>query len=94
MEATRNYAHQNTVATWTEVKTLHKQQNSHTRSNTENNLDLWNTSTSNTEIPECLQSKFLHMVVEAPWYMPNVVNQWDLPDSKSNFLICSLVFKV
>jgi hypothetical protein len=43
-EATENDAHQNALATWTEVETLHKQQNSHIQSNTQSNLDLWNTA--------------------------------------------------
>jgi hypothetical protein len=43
-EATGNDAHQNAVATWTEVKTLHKQQNPHIKCNTQTNLDLSNTT--------------------------------------------------
>jgi hypothetical protein len=43
-EATGNNAHQNALATWTEVKALHKQQNSHIQSNIQTKLDLWNTT--------------------------------------------------
>jgi hypothetical protein len=43
-EVTGNDARQNALATWTEVKTLHKQQNSHIQSNTQTNQDLWNTT--------------------------------------------------
>jgi hypothetical protein len=43
-EATGNDAHQNALATWIEVKTLHKQQDSHIQSNTQSNLDLQNTT--------------------------------------------------
>jgi hypothetical protein len=35
-------------------------------------LQVWGTaSTSNIEILELFQSKFLHMIVDAPWYVPN-----------------------
>jgi hypothetical protein len=44
LEATGNDAHQNALATWVEIRTLHKQQNSHIQSNTQSNLDLWNTT--------------------------------------------------
>jgi hypothetical protein len=34
-------------------------------------IQLWGTaSTSNIEIPERFQSKALHMIVDAPWYVP------------------------
>jgi hypothetical protein len=52
--------------------------------NTQTNLDLRNTqrwgmaSTLNIEILERFQSKALHMIVGAPWYMPNTVIQRDL----------------
>jgi hypothetical protein len=35
-------ANQNVLATWTEVKTLHKQRTSYIRSSTQTTLDLWN----------------------------------------------------
>jgi hypothetical protein len=35
-------------------------------------------STSNIEILECFQSKALRMIVDAPWYVPNMVIRWDL----------------
>jgi hypothetical protein len=43
-EASGNDAHQNALAAWTEIKTLHKQQNSHIWSNTQTSLDEWNTT--------------------------------------------------
>jgi hypothetical protein len=44
METTGNDACQNALAAWTEVKTFHKQQTSHTQSNTQTNLHLLNTT--------------------------------------------------
>jgi hypothetical protein len=42
-------------------------------------IQLWGTaSTSNIEILECFQSKALHMIVDAPWYVPNTLIRWDL----------------
>jgi hypothetical protein len=39
-------------------------------------MQLWGmASTSNMEIPECFQSKALQMIVDAPWYVPNMVIQ-------------------
>jgi hypothetical protein len=35
-------------------------------------------STSNIEILERFQSKALRMIMDAPWYVPNTVNQRDL----------------
>jgi hypothetical protein len=35
-------------------------------------------SISNNEILECFQGKVLHMITDAPWYMPNTVLQQDL----------------
>jgi hypothetical protein len=35
-------------------------------------------STSHTQILECLQSKTLHMIFDAPWYVLHTVNQKDL----------------
>jgi hypothetical protein len=71
------YTHQNALATWTEVKTLQKQQNFYIQSNTQTNLDLWNTTVGygfhfKLEILERFQSKVLCMTVNAPWYMPNI----------------------
>jgi hypothetical protein len=43
-EATGNDAHQNALATSTQVATLHKQQTSLIQSNPQTNLDLWNTT--------------------------------------------------
>jgi hypothetical protein len=70
------YARQNALATWTEVKTLHRQQHSHIQRNTQTSLDLWNltagtASTSKTEILERFQTKVLRTIVDAPWYVPN-----------------------
>jgi hypothetical protein len=43
------------------------------------NIQLWGkASTSNMEILEHFQSKALIMIVDAPWYVPNTVNQRDL----------------
>jgi hypothetical protein len=42
-------------------------------------IQLWGTaSASNTEILERFQSKTLHMIVDAPWYVPNTVIRRDL----------------
>jgi hypothetical protein len=42
-------------------------------------IQLWGTaSTSNIEILERYQSKTLHMIVDAPWYVPNTVIRRDL----------------
>jgi hypothetical protein len=42
-------------------------------------IQLWGTaSTFNIEILERFQSKALHMIVNAPWYVPNMVIQRDL----------------
>jgi hypothetical protein len=42
-------------------------------------LELWGTAfTSNTEILERFHSKAFHMIVEAPWYMPNTFIRRDL----------------
>jgi hypothetical protein len=42
-------------------------------------IQLWGTaSTSSMEILECFQSKTLHTIVDAPWYMPNTVIRRDL----------------
>jgi hypothetical protein len=78
-EATGNDAHEDALATWTEVKTLHKQQNSDIQSNAQTNLNLWNTTVwygfyfKHRQILERFQSKVLHTTVDAPWYMPNTV---------------------
>jgi hypothetical protein len=42
-------------------------------------IKLWGTaSTYNMEILELFQSKTLHMIVNAPWYIPNTVIRRDL----------------
>jgi hypothetical protein len=42
-------------------------------------IQLWGTaSTSNIEIIECFQLKALSMIVDAPWYVPNMVIRRDL----------------
>jgi hypothetical protein len=42
-------------------------------------IQLWGTaSTSNIEILERFQSKALHMIVDAPWYVPNTLIRRDL----------------
>jgi hypothetical protein len=79
MEATGNGAHQNALATWTEVKL--------STSNTiliykailkpiwTYEIQLWGmASTSNIEILEHFQSEVLCMIVDAPWYMKGSPN--------------------
>jgi hypothetical protein len=71
------------LATWTEVKTLHKQQNSHITAILKPfwtyGIQLWGTaSPSNMETLERFQSEVLRMTVDAPWYMPNMVIRRDL----------------
>jgi hypothetical protein len=42
-------------------------------------IQLWGTaSTSNIEILECFQSKVLHMMVDARWYVLNALIRQDL----------------
>jgi hypothetical protein len=42
-------------------------------------IQLWGSaSISNIEILECFQGKVLHMITEAPWYVPNTVLRQDL----------------
>jgi hypothetical protein len=42
-------------------------------------IHLWGTaSTSNIEILERFQSKASHLIVDAPWYVPNTVIRRDL----------------
>jgi hypothetical protein len=70
-----SYKEINALATWTEIKTPHKQQISHIQSSTQTyGIQLWGmASTSNTDILGRFQSKVLHMIVDASWYMPNTV---------------------
>jgi hypothetical protein len=61
------------------LRKIWQQQHSHIQSNTQANLDLWNTaSTSNTEILERFQSEVLCTTVDAPWYVTNMVIRRDL----------------
>jgi hypothetical protein len=56
---------------------------------------LWGTaSTSNIEILERFQLEVLHMVVDAPWFMLNMVIQRDLqtPTVKKEFRHCSFQY--
>jgi hypothetical protein len=89
--ATGNDTYQNELATWMEVRTLHKQQNSHIQNKQTPwtlvhkqtsptfGIQLWGSaSTSNIEILECFQSKVLCTIVDASWHMWNVVIQRDL----------------
>jgi hypothetical protein len=83
MEVAGNDAHQNALVTWTDVKTLHKQQNSHIQNSTQTNLDLWNTTVGygfhfTFDILECFQSKVLHKIVDAHRLMPNTIILRDL----------------
>jgi hypothetical protein len=42
-------------------------------------IQLWGmASTSNIEILECFQSKAQHLIVDAPWYVPNTIIRRDL----------------
>jgi hypothetical protein len=92
-EASGNDAHKNAVATWTEVKALHKQQNSLIQSNTQTiwtyGLQLWaTTSTSDIDILEHSQSKVLHTNVDGPWYVSNTVIPKDLQTPTAKEEIC------
>jgi hypothetical protein len=83
MEATGNDAHQNVLATWTQVITLQNQQNNHIQNNTQTSLDPWNTTEGygfhfKQKYLECFQPNVLSMIVDAPWYMPNTVIRRDL----------------
>jgi hypothetical protein len=50
---------------------------------------LWGTaSTSNLEILESFQSKTLHMIVDTPWYVPNMVIRRDLQIPTAKEEIC------
>jgi hypothetical protein len=72
-ETSGNEAHQNVLAIWTQVKTLHKQQNPHVHryTNQSGPMEYDTASTSNTELLECFQSKALRMIADTLWYMPN-----------------------
>jgi predicted class III extradiol MEMO1 family dioxygenase len=76
-ESAGNDARQNTLATWTEVKTLHKQKNVSIQSRTQTNEPMeYNCEVRlplQAEILERFQSKVLPMIVVAPWYAPNTV---------------------
>jgi hypothetical protein len=65
------------------VKTLYKQQTSHIKNITQANLDLCNTTLGygfhfQHRNSRTFQLKALHMIVVAPWYMPNTVTLRDL----------------
>jgi hypothetical protein len=52
-------------------------------------IQLWDTaSTSNIEILERFQSKALRMIMDAPWYVPNMIIRRDLqiPTAKEKVL--------
>jgi hypothetical protein len=75
MKTTGNDPDKNSLATWTQVKTVHEQQNSYIQSR----IQLWGTvSTSNLEFLECLHSKAWCVIVDAPWYVLNTVIPRDL----------------
>jgi hypothetical protein len=76
-------AHQDVLVTRAQVQTLYQQQTPHLQSNTQTHLDigiqLWGTTfNSNIEILERFQSKFLRLIVDAPWYVSNSVIRNDL----------------
>jgi hypothetical protein len=83
-----NAAHQNVLVTWTEAKTLHKQQHYHilVQGNPQILKPIWNygiqlqcmASTSNIEVLEHFQSKVLRMFVDTFWYVPSTVIRRDL----------------
>jgi hypothetical protein len=53
-------------------------------------IQLWGTaSTYNIQILERLQSKALHMIVDEPWYVPNMVIRRDLQIPTVKGEICS-----
>jgi hypothetical protein len=56
-------------------------------------IKLWGmASTSNIDILECFQSKALRMIVDAPWYVPNMVIRRDLqiPTVKEEIMLLQL----
>jgi hypothetical protein len=84
---TGNDPYQNYLATWTEVKALHKQQNSHIQSNTQTNLDLQQKNVEygfhlNIDILELSQPKASSMIVHAPCYLPKTVIRRDFQTPK------------
>jgi hypothetical protein len=82
METTRNHPDQNVLVTRMQVKTLYKQQTSHIKQySNQSGLMEYNSGIRLpliTEILEHFQSKALRMIVDAPWYVPNMVIQRDL----------------
>jgi hypothetical protein len=55
-------------------------------------IQLWGTaSTSNIEILECFQLKALCMIVDTPWYMPNMVIWRDLETPTVKEEICQYI---
>jgi hypothetical protein len=81
-ETTRNHRHQNVLVTWTKVSTSNKlliYNKTILKQIWTYGIQLWGTaSTSNIEILERFQSKALCMIVDAPWYVPNMVIRTDL----------------
>jgi hypothetical protein len=79
-EAAVNDAYRTVLTIWMEIKSLHKQQNSHLQRNIRTNvIQLWGmASTINIEIQGRFQSKVFRMIVDAPWYVPNTVIRRDL----------------
>jgi hypothetical protein len=78
METTKNHPHQNVLVTWIQVETLYKQQTSLIQNNTQNNLDLWNTTLGYGFHIQHRKFGTLRMIVDAPWYVPNTVIRKDL----------------
>jgi hypothetical protein len=83
METIGNGPHQNASDTWMQVKTLHSNKMLIYKAVLKPiwtcGIQLWcMASTSNIEILEHFQSKVLHMIVDASWYVPNMVIQRDL----------------
>jgi hypothetical protein len=63
------------LPTWTQIKTLQKQQTSHVQGNTQLGLEAWNITAlpTETEIPEHLQSRARSMIFGGPWHLQNTV---------------------
>jgi hypothetical protein len=85
IEATAKDPNLNVLVTWTQIKTFHKQQTSHIQRNNQTSLGLWNTTLRygfhfQHRSPGMLSVKTLWMIVDATWFMPNIVIQRDLQE--------------
>jgi hypothetical protein len=83
-----SYSHHNVsfgdvLVAWTKITALVKQQTTSVQNHPQTiwtfGIQLWGTaSTFNIEILERSQSKALRMIVDAPWYVPNLLIRRDL----------------